>query len=1170
MKRTTFILALCLGLPAVAAAQDSDGDGVSDAADAFPCDHSRAAVSYFPGAATSALLAFEDQWPGSTDLDFNDVVVRAHYRLERNAAGDVVQLHGAFDPVAAGGVLNNGLALQLPASRIGATARRRVAGGAWQALAFEADATATVVLSQNLRELFGNAANQVNSIPGAPRIEGQRIELEITFATPAPMSVAAAPFDVFIFRTGNLGHQVHFPHYPGTAAMNTGLFNTDHDASTPTRRFVHLSGVPAALNLMTTSRYPVEGTAISLLFPDIIGFAMSAGTQNTSFYANNVVALHGHEVSALAPPVLAPPDESCLISTPSALAWAGPAVATTVDCTPLTLQIRADDGSPASFAEARSFALSGTPGAFYGNSSCTSAISSASFGAGVDSATVYHRHGSTGNLTLVAQGNGLTQASHALRIDPAHPTNLQLTGPATMTTVSCAPYSIRAHDALGFPANAIGNITLQLGPGAHGGAFFTSSACDVGLSSTQISSGTNSITVYFRQQSPGSTTLTASASGLTGASIGVTVSEAPANNLTFDGPVTFMTVECPSFSVTTRDAAQTIRPVTATTVLALSDGGANGQFFADESCAFPVSTATLQAGASQVTFYYRKTAAGPANLQADAVGFSPAQLNVGVTEGPGADLSFSADELPIVTTADCIRYVITVQDAHGNVANASSNLVITLSGAGSGGAFYSANTCSGTVSSRTIPMGLSTTEVWYRKTTPGTVTLNAFRDGLSPATRVLTVVTPQPTQLVFNVFANPISSNACGSYRVQLRDQNNNAANTAVPVTVDLSDDGGGAFFSNSTCTLEVTSIVVAAGTSFTNFYYRRPGPASLTITANSVVGNRANALNVSSGIADRLAWTSGATSILTNTCSLYQIRRRDERNLDAPAPTAMQVNLTGLGDGDIFSNSTCTTPITSVQIPASSAIGTFYYRKPTTGTVVLSASTPEFAGSWTRTVNVSGGVPTRLVFSSATGSPRVGVCASYAVQLRDDANLAVTAGYVVPVSLSDNPAGGSFFSNNTCTNEITEAQIGATASSVTFYYRRYSTGSVVLTTTSPGLTSASYTTNVINGLPAAVTITPGAPTAAVGGCTPYTLTLRDIVGTPVSATANVTVNVSTTLAGATIYEDESCTLEGTSLLIPTPATARSFYLLPSAAGSGTLNATSSGLTSDSIGVTAN
>jgi LruC domain-containing protein len=297
---------------ASAFAQDADADGVSDAADAFPCDATRASVSYFPGQSTSALLAFEDQWPGHTDIDFNDVAVRVHYRLERNAAGNVVQLHAVIDPVAQGGDLSSGLGLQLPVPRTGVTVRRRVGGGAWQGVSLEGDASATMVLSPNLRELFGGATGRINSVANQARLSGQRLEVEVSFSPAASLSAAAAPFDTFAFRAGNLSHQIHFPQYAGTAAMNAALFNTDQDASTGTRRFVHVSGVPAALNLMTSTRYPLEGVGISALFPDIAGFAASGGALNTAFYASNVVSAQGHDVAAPALPAVAAPSGACL------------------------------------------------------------------------------------------------------------------------------------------------------------------------------------------------------------------------------------------------------------------------------------------------------------------------------------------------------------------------------------------------------------------------------------------------------------------------------------------------------------------------------------------------------------------------------------------------------------------------------------------------------------------------------------------------------------------------------------------------------------------------------------------------------------------------------------------------------------------------------------------
>jgi LruC domain-containing protein len=316
----TLALAGLAALPSAARAQDSDGDGVANAADAFPCDPALAGVSFFPGAASSALLAFEDQWPAYTDLDFNDVALRVHYRILRNPAGDAVALHGVIDPVALGGDYSNGLALQLPVPRAGVTVQRRVAGGAWNALALEADADATFVISPDLRALFAGASGPINARAGEADQPGQRVEVEVTFAAPVALSAAAAPFDLFVFRAGDLGHQIHFPQYAGTAAMNTALFNSGHDASTPARRFIHLSGVPAALNLMTSDRYPLEGVRVSDLFPDIVDFAASGGARSQAFYSANVAAANGRAGRVDALPDVPAADVACTLVSSTCLA----------------------------------------------------------------------------------------------------------------------------------------------------------------------------------------------------------------------------------------------------------------------------------------------------------------------------------------------------------------------------------------------------------------------------------------------------------------------------------------------------------------------------------------------------------------------------------------------------------------------------------------------------------------------------------------------------------------------------------------------------------------------------------------------------------------------------------------------------------------------------------
>jgi LruC domain-containing protein len=287
---------------------DTDGDSACDPADAFPCDPQRAAVSWYPSETGRAMFSYEDQWPGPTDFDYNDAVVRANFRVETAANGAVKTLLAVIDPVALGGDLRSGLALRLPAARLlgGASnvlAARRIGPGAWLPLSAETtDMNVTVVLSPDLRELYSGSTMvgvpaRINS-SGMEQV-GARLEVEITFITPALFSTglpfptdpaASTPLDLFIFRSNTAHptrHEIHFPHFSGTPSMDTSLFRTLQDGSDRNGDgvfFVHNFGSPAALNLQDAQVFPSEGTDIALVFPTIVHFAASRGATHRSFF----------------------------------------------------------------------------------------------------------------------------------------------------------------------------------------------------------------------------------------------------------------------------------------------------------------------------------------------------------------------------------------------------------------------------------------------------------------------------------------------------------------------------------------------------------------------------------------------------------------------------------------------------------------------------------------------------------------------------------------------------------------------------------------------------------------------------------------------------------------------------------------------------------------------
>ena len=312
------LLLVSAALPAFA--QDADGDGIADQADVFPCDPTLAGVAFAPAEGAHALIMYEDQWPGRGDLDFNDVVLAYHFQYRFDPAGRVVSLVAVIDPVALGGIFDNGLALRLPVPAASvATAVRRVADGSDEPVSLSGSSEVVLRLSPNLRELFSARPGQINSTDTEPRIQGDRLELEVTFAEPVTLAPGDAPHDLFIFRTHYPAHEIHRPEYAGTEAMDLGLFGTQDDGSSGSRFFVDTSGLPFALILPIDNPYPREGVEISNLFPQIIDFAASAGTTHRDFYASGIALEHAYVDSDGLPQLEAPglerlaPDRSCVV-----------------------------------------------------------------------------------------------------------------------------------------------------------------------------------------------------------------------------------------------------------------------------------------------------------------------------------------------------------------------------------------------------------------------------------------------------------------------------------------------------------------------------------------------------------------------------------------------------------------------------------------------------------------------------------------------------------------------------------------------------------------------------------------------------------------------------------------------------------------------------------------
>lgn len=774
--------------------------------------------------------------------------------------------------------------------------------------------------------------------------------------------------------------------------------------------------------------------------------------------------------------------------------------------------------------------------------------------------------GTLGDLTATVTGV-LVSERPTIAFSPI-PTKLAFVGPSTTTTISCAPISVRTVDNADSNANSIGNTRVSLG--ADAGSFYSSSTCATSITGAQISAGTNSVTVYYRSSTAGTRTLTATAPGLSSATLTTVVSEAPPDRLTLTGATSATTVECTPYVVTARDATNVARAVSRDTALTFSDGNAGGTFSLSSRCTDSVTSASIPSGQSTTTVYYKKTSPGPTNLQVDAVAFAPGQLSVTITIGPGATLSISANATTS-TAVDCLPYVTTMSDAYGNVANAPSDLAVGLGGAGTSGAFYSNTTCTSAITSVTLMSGTPSATYYYKKTVPGTTTLLATRSGKTTGQRDVTVVTGPPAQLAYTVFSTPISPSSCRGYTVQLRDGSGNAVSSPGSLDIAPSDGQSGTFYSNSTCTTVVpNTFAIPSGQNAASFYYKQATSGTHTIALTSTYPTLSRSLVVSTGVPQKLNLGVAPSPIVQNVCMAYRIDRLDEQSLGASTSAAVTLSVSGhAADSSTHTDSACTSTSGALVIPASQTSLTFYFKKASPGTVNLSfAASGSSLTSTSKTIVVSSGTASVLVFSAGATSIRRSTCSAYTIETRDEAGVVRAVPSNTTVTLSDGES-GNFYADSTCTTPASSLTIAAGTSNKTFYYARLATGTITLTAAASGMTSGTRAVTVTTGLPAKVKVSSGASSIAVNTCNPYGLSLYDAADSQVAATANTSVSVSSSMPSVELYSDEYCTAVATSILIPTGSTKELVFAKASTPNqSGTLAVSASGLTGSTFAVT--
>ncbi|HEY8207567.1 MAG TPA: hypothetical protein VIG99_08805 [Myxococcaceae bacterium] len=712
------------------------------------------------------------------------------------------------------------------------------------------------------------------------------------------------------------------------------------------------------------------------------------------------------------------------------------------------------------------------------------------------------------------------------------------------------------------------SVDLTASPSA-GFAFFSDPGCTATAPSAVIPLGQSSTGFYFMGTQVGPVTVTVAAPTFGSATQVEGLVANAGNSLAFVTAAQSVAAGACSGAVTvqSRDGTGNPSSPSADLTVTLAASPSNGfQIFSDASCTTQVAAVTILTGTSTQTFYFSGSVVGPVSLSAGATGYTSATQGETVTAGPAAALAFSTPPQALaVATCSSIATVQT-QDILGNPSTVGATTAVGLSASPiSIFGFYSDPGCTTSISSVTIPAGGSSASFYFMGSTVGSRTVTASSGALTSAIQVESIGAGAPAALAFTTTAQTVTAGNCsGTVSVQSQDGSGNPSSVAgdTAVALSASPSTGFLFYSNASCTSAVSSITIPAGTTTASFFFR--GTQVLAATVTAAAGGLSSAFQtetIAAGPPAALVFTTPARTVTAGGCSAaVTVQSQDAAGNPANVSPARTVSLsaspaTGF---TFYSNSLCTTAVTTVSIASGANSATFYFRGTAAGTPTITGSSGGLSSA-TQTETINPGAPSVLAFTTAPRTVTAGGCsAAVTVQARDAFANPTNLGADTTVTLTAAPSAGfAFHSNAACTTATGTTTILGGSSTATFYFRGTAAGGVSATAAATGFSNASQSETINPGPPASLEISTAAQTILARACSSVvTLTFRDAFGNaaPVSVATFVPLS-STPAGGPSFFSDSSCANAIGSAPFAASTSASSFYFRGRTGGTFTVTA---------------
>jgi LruC domain-containing protein len=283
---------------------DTDGDGVADINDQYPTDKYRAYNNYYPAAATSGTLAFEDKWPSIGDYDFNDLVVDYNINMVTDASNFIVEILGKFTLKASGAGYKNGFGFQLDgilSTKITSATGSIYSPDTYVSLnpnGLESDQTyANCIVFDNFYNVMPPVGKDlgVNTEKSAEFVPYKTINVKLTLLDQGKVPSGGATFlyslpaksiNFYMIANQQRGYEIHLPDRAPTTKVNTNLFGTMDDGTIESPTYKTVNNLPWGINIIQGFKYPIERVPLNNAYLHLIKWVETNGVEFPDWYDN--------------------------------------------------------------------------------------------------------------------------------------------------------------------------------------------------------------------------------------------------------------------------------------------------------------------------------------------------------------------------------------------------------------------------------------------------------------------------------------------------------------------------------------------------------------------------------------------------------------------------------------------------------------------------------------------------------------------------------------------------------------------------------------------------------------------------------------------------------------------------------------------------------------------